>query len=78
MSADAPTAPLDPFLQMEVIMLRKEPDLKCWVSPADQPTNNNPLARYDFHGETQQIELESFRPINNCSSLFQDRSTTEH
>ncbi len=26
MSADAPTAPLDPWLQMEVAMLRKEPD----------------------------------------------------
>ncbi|MHC4620107.1 MAG: amidohydrolase [Planctomycetota bacterium] len=36
MSADAPTAPLDPFMQIEVVMLRKHPDMKDALFPKKQ------------------------------------------
>ena len=57
MSADAPTAPLDPWLQMEVAMLRKEPDHTKALHPEQGLSLEEVIEAYTM-GATYQINWE--------------------
>ena len=60
MSADAPTAPLDPYLQMEVAMLRKEPDQKTGLYPEKEAITIKQVIRAYTMGAAYQIRAEKF------------------
>jgi len=60
MSADAPTAPLDPFLQMEVVMLRKEPDQKTDFYAEEEGLTIEQVTRAYTMGAAYQIRGEEF------------------
>lgn len=53
MSADAPTAPLHPGLQMEVAMLRKEPDHKKALHPEEGLTLEEVIEAYTMEAACQ-------------------------
>ena len=57
MSADAPTAPLDPWLQIEVIMLRKEPEQTEQLIPEEGLTLEQAIEAYTM-GAAYQMGWE--------------------
>ena len=57
MSADAPTAPLDPWLQIEVIMLRKEPHMTEQLYPEQGLTLEQAIEAYTM-GAAYQMGWE--------------------
>ena len=57
MSADAPTAPLNPWLQIEVIMLRKEPEMTERLYPEQGLTLEQAIEAYTM-GAAYQMGWE--------------------